>query len=145
MRAVIQRVLSASVEVDEKTVGAIDRGLLVYLGVGKTDSENNARLIADKLVNLRIFTDQQDKMNLSVQDVGGAILLVSQFTLYGDCRKGRRPGFDDAALPAVANTLYEYTARMIRQSNVRVEQGIFAASMKVSSINDGPVTFVLEL
>jgi D-tyrosyl-tRNA(Tyr) deacylase len=144
MRIVIQRVSRASVEVEGKIVGQIGKGLLVYLSVGKTDQKSNAEFIADKIANLRIFTDENDKMNLTVKDVGGEILLVSNFTLHGDCRKGRRPGFDNAAEPSYANELYEYAAGLIRHEGIKVEMGIFGASMKVASINDGPVTFVID-
>jgi D-tyrosyl-tRNA(Tyr) deacylase len=144
MKIVIQRVSQARVEVDGKTVGQIGKGLLVYLSVGKGDSKSNAEFIADKIANLRVFSDETDKMNLGVRDVGGAILLVSNFTLHGDCRKGRRPGFDNAAEPAFANELYEYTVGLVRQAGIKVETGIFGASMKVHSTNDGPVTFIIE-
>ena len=144
MRAVVQRVKEARIEVAGNTVGAIGKGLLVYLGVGKNNSEKDVEIIADKLVNLRIFADASDKMNLSVRDVGGAILLVSQFTLYGDCRKGRRPGFDSAGEPERAENRYEKTINAIRQKGVPVETGVFAAHMDVTSVNDGPVTFLLD-
>ena len=144
MRTVVQRVKGAKIEVDRQIVGSIGKGLLVYLGVGKDDTEKDVDFIADKLVNLRIFADENDKMNLSVLDVQGAILLVSQFTLYGDCRKGRRPGFDLAGEPETAERLYEKTIDAIRQKGVSVETGVFAAHMDVISVNDGPVTFLLD-
>ena len=144
MRAVIQRVLRAMVEVDNRAVGKIDKGLLVYLGVGKGDTDNDAQFMAEKLVNLRIFADEEGKMNLSVRDIGGSILLVSNFTLHGDCRKGRRPGFDAAAEPALANQLYEKVGELISQEGVTVEKGVFGGYMHVESINDGPVTFLLD-
>jgi D-tyrosyl-tRNA(Tyr) deacylase len=144
MRAVIQRVLQAKVEVDGRLVGKTDGGLLVYLGVGKGDTDNDAQFMAEKLVNLRIFADEAGKMNLSIQDVGGSILLVSNFTLHGDCRKGRRPGFDAAAEPALANRLYERVGELISQQGVTVEKGVFGEYMHVESINDGPVTFLLD-
>ncbi|MHC4062509.1 MAG: D-aminoacyl-tRNA deacylase [Planctomycetota bacterium] len=144
MRAVIQRVLQAKVEVDNRPVGKIDRGLLVYLGVGRGDTDTDAEFMAEKLVNLRIFADEARKMNLSVQDVGGGILLVSNFTLQGDCRKGRRPGFDAAAEPALANQLYEKVGELIAQQGVTVEKGVFGEYMHVESINDGPVIFLLD-
>ena len=144
MRMVCQRVLEAKVTVNEQPVGIIGRGLLVYLGVGKGDTDKDAQFMADKLVNLRIFADQAGKMNLSVQDVAGAILLISNFTLYGDCRKGRRPGFDAAAEPVPAEQLYEKTADLISEQGVHVEQGVFGGYMHVTSINDGPVTFLLD-
>ncbi len=144
MRAVIQRVLQAQVTVEDQQVGKIDKGLLVYLGVGKEDTIKDVQFMADKLVNLRIFADQAGKMNLSVQDVGGAILLVSNFTLHGDCRKGRRPGFDAAAEPALAQQLYEKVIELITEQGTTVEKGAFGEYMHVSSINDGPVTFLLD-
>ncbi len=144
MRAVIQRVKEAEVKVEGESVGKIDKGLLIYLGVGKGDTEKDAQFMAEKLSNLRIFQDSAGKMNLSVQDVGGAVLLVSNFTLHGDCRKGRRPGFDAAAQPQLADQLYEKTAQLIASEGITVEKGIFGAYMQVSSINDGPVTFLLD-
>jgi D-tyrosyl-tRNA(Tyr) deacylase len=146
MRAVIQRVAHAKVEVEGEVVGQIGPGLLVYLGVGKEDAESDAEFIADKLVNLRIFADDARKMNRSVVDVGGGILLVSNFTLHGDCRKGRRPGFDAAAAPARAEALYEKVAESMAQrpGGPRVEKGSFGAYMQVTSLNDGPVTFLLD-
>jgi D-tyrosyl-tRNA(Tyr) deacylase len=152
MRAVIQRVTSATVEVNGQVVGQIGRGLLVYLGVGKTDSDSDAAFMAEKLINLRIFADEADpstslragKMNRSVLDIAGQVLLVSNFTLQGDCRKGRRPGFDDAAEPAMAEQLYDKTAHLIIEKGLKVVKGVFGANMQVSSVNDGPVTFVLD-
>ncbi len=144
MRAVIQRVLQAKVEVNGQQVGKIDKGLLVYLSVGKGDSEKDAEFMADKLVNLRIFADKAGKMNLSILDVGGSILLVSNFTLHGDCRKGRRPGFDAAAEPQLAQQLYEKAVELIAEQGVTIEKGTFGEYMHVSSINDGPVTFLLD-
>jgi len=144
MRAVIQRVLQAEVKVDGQQVGKIDKGLLVYLSVGKEDTVKDAEFMADKLVNLRIFADEAGKMNRSVLDVGGAILLVSNFTLHGDCRKGRRPGFDAAAEPALAQQLYEKVIDLIAGRGIAVEKGAFGEYMQVSSINDGPVTFLLD-
>ena len=144
MRMVCQRVLEAKVTVNDQAVGSIGRGLLVYLGVGKGDTVNDAQFMTDKLVNLRIFSDEAGKMNLSVQDVAGAILLISNFTLYGDCRKGRRPGFDAAAESVSAEQLYEKTADLIAEQGVPVEKGVFGGYMHVTSINDGPVTFLLD-
>ena len=144
MRAVIQRVLQAQVTVEGQQVGKIDRGLLVYLSVGKEDTVKDAQFMADKLVNLRIFADEAGKMNRSVLDVGGRILLVSNFTLHGDCRKGRRPSFDAAAEPKLAEQLYEKVADLIAEQGVAVEKGRFGEHMQVSSINDGPVTFLLD-
>jgi len=144
MRMVCQRVLEAKVTVNDQTVGSIGRGLLVYLAVGKGDTINDAQFMADKIVSLRIFADQAGKMNLSVQNVAGAILLISNFTLYGDCRKGRRPGFDAAAEPGSAEQLYEKAADLISEQGVPVEKGVFGGYMHVTSINDGPVTFLLD-
>lgn len=144
MRAVIQRVLRASVDIEDKAVGMIENGLLVYLGVSKADSEKDACFMADKLAGLRIFADAEGKMNLSVADVGGGILLVSNFTLYGDCRKGKRPGFDLAAEPKPAKELYERVGSLMEEQGIEVERGVFGAHMHISSVNDGPVTFVLD-
>jgi len=144
MRAVIQRVLQGQVEVDGRTVGQIGEGLLVYVSVGKADGVRDAEFMAEKLVNLRIFADEADKMNRSLLDVGAAILLVSNFTLHGDCRKGRRPGFDAAADPEPAQQLYERLTTLISQQGPVVENGVFGEHMHVSSVNDGPVTFQLE-
>lgn len=144
MRMVCQRVLEAEVKVNGQSVGRIDEGLLVYLSVGKDDTENDAQFIADKLVNLRIFADEAGKMNRSVLDISGQILLISNFTLHGDCRKGRRPGFDAAAEPALAQQLYEKIGDLIAEQGVPIEKGIFGEYMHVSSINDGPVTFILD-
>ena len=144
MRAVIQRVREGKVEVEGEVVGQVGRGLLVYLGVGKEDGQPDAEFMADKLVNLRIFPDEAGKMNRSVMDIGGGVLLISNFTLYGDCRKGRRPGFDAAGLPEAAEALYEKVAELIARSDVPVARGSFGAYMQVSSINDGPVNFLLD-
>jgi D-tyrosyl-tRNA(Tyr) deacylase len=144
VRAVVQRVARASVEVDGKVVGQIERGLLVYLGVAKEDTEADARYMAEKVAGLRIFPDDADKMNLSIVDVQGAVLAVSQFTLLGDCRKGRRPGFDGAAESARANELYELFCTALADSDIKVERGIFRANMQVESTNDGPVTMLLD-
>ena len=144
MRMVIQRVLQAEVKVNKQQVGKIDTGLLVYLSVGKEDALQDAQFMAEKLVNLRIFADEAGKMNRSVLDIGGQILLVSNFTLHGDCRKGRRPGFDAAAEPAVAQQLYEKVIALVAEQGVPVEKGTFGEYMHVSSINDGPVTFLLD-
>jgi D-tyrosyl-tRNA(Tyr) deacylase len=144
MRMVCQRVLEAKVTVNDQPVGTIGKGLLVYLGVGKGDTVKDAQFMSDKIVNLRIFADQAGKMNLSVQDIGGSILLISNFTLHGDCRKGRRPGFDAAAKPALAEQLYEKVAELIIEQGVPVEKGAFGEYMHVTSTNDGPVTFLLD-
>jgi D-aminoacyl-tRNA deacylase len=144
VRVVLQRVTSASVEVDGDVVGEIGRGLLVLLGVGQGDTEEEARWLAGKTVELRIFPDEQDKMNRSLIDVGGAALIVSQFTLLGDCRKGRRPAFTAAADPALANRLYRQYADFVAQRGIDVSLGVFAADMKVSLVNDGPVTMIID-
>ena len=141
---VCQRVLQAQVETEGQRISQISNGLLVYLSVGTGDSEKDAQFMAEKLVNLRIFADEAGKMNRSVLDVGGAILLVSNFTLHGDCRKGRRPGFDAAAEPKLAEQLYEKVADLIAEQGVAVEKGHFGEHMQVSSVNDGPVTFLLD-
>ena len=144
MRMVCQRVLKAIVTVNDQPVGTIVKGLLVYLGVGKGDTVDDAKFMADKIVNLRIFADEAGKMNRSVQDIAGSILLISNFTLYGDCRKGRRPGFDAAAEPVPAEELYEKVSELIARQGVTVEKGAFGEHMHVSSTNDGPVTFMLD-
>ncbi len=144
MIAVIQRVSRASVEVDGRITGKIGRGLLILLGVHKGDGEAEADFLANKIAGLRIFNDERGKMNLSCGEVGGAMLVVSQFTLCGDCRKGRRPSFDRAADPREATRLYNYFCGRLRQLGYRVETGEFGAMMNVELVNDGPVTFVLE-
>ena len=144
MRALLQRVLRASVTVDGAVVGEIGPGLLALIGVAKPDNAASAEYLAEKVVNLRIFSDDAGKMNRSLLDTGGALLAVSQFTLYGDCRKGRRPGFDLAAPAEQARALYEYFVEKARLSGVPVETGVFQAHMAVSLTNDGPVTFMLE-
>ncbi len=144
MKAVVQRVRNAKVEVDKKTVGEIGKGMLVFVGVGKDDTREDAEYLAKKVVELRMFEDAQGKMNLSLAEIHGAILVVSQFTLYGDCAKGRRPSFDAAADPAKGEELYDHFVTQLRQANCPVETGVFRAMMEVSLINDGPVTFVLN-
>ncbi len=144
MRAVVQRVSSSSVEVAGEVVGSIDTGLLVLLGVGQQDEEQDSRYLADKIAGLRIFEDEDGKMNLSVEEVEGSVLAISQFTLYGDCRKGRRPGFSDAAPPERANELYEQVVACLRQRGLQVATGIFQAEMKVQLLNEGPVTMLLD-
>jgi D-tyrosyl-tRNA(Tyr) deacylase len=144
VRAVVQRVLRSGVEVNGQTVSQIDEGLLVYLSIGKRDSVSDAEFMAEKLVNLRIFADDDGRMNRSVLDVGGAILLVSNFTLHGDCRKGRRPSFDGAAEPHLAEELYEKVGELIAEQGVAVEKGAFGGHMRISSVNDGPATFILD-
>jgi D-tyrosyl-tRNA(Tyr) deacylase len=144
MKAVIQRVISASVVVEGDTVGAIRHGLLVLLGVDKGDGESQADWLAEKIIGLRIFNDDGGKMNLSLGDVAGALLVVSQFTLAGNCAKGKRPSFDSAAPPDEGKRLYDYFVAAVRRLGPPVETGIFQADMQVSLVNDGPVTFILE-
>ena len=144
MKSVIQRVSAASVTVDADIVGEIGCGILVLLGVEKGDTEQQADWLAEKIVNLRIFEDKAGKMNLSVQDMGGSLLVVSQFTLAGNCDKGRRPSFDSAAAPDEGRRLYEYFVEAVKRLGLPVSTGIFQADMKVALVNDGPVTFVLE-
>lgn len=144
MRAVIQRVKRTALRVNGSLISQIDGGLAVYLGVSPDDTEKNAAAMAKKIVNLRIFEDGQGKMNLSVQDVGGEILLISQFTLYGDCSHGNRPSFIGAARPEQAEPLYRYTAACLRGYNVSVKTGVFGADMKIEQYNDGPVTILYE-
>ncbi len=144
MRAVVQRTGRAEVTASESVAGTIDRGLLVLLGVTDTDTAKDALYLAEKITGLRIFEDAAGKMNLSVRDVGGEILAVSQFTLYGDCRKGKRPSFDKAAAPVMAEALYEEFIRACRERGVHVETGVFGAHMRVSLLNDGPVTILLD-
>lgn len=144
MRTVIQRVSQASVVVATQTVAAIERGLLVLLGVAQGDTSKDAAYLADKTAGLRIFADEEGKMNRSVEEINGGILVVSQFTLLGDCRKGRRPGFTDAAAPELADTLYEYYVSVLRSQGITVVTGVFRADMQVALINDGPVTIMLD-
>ena len=144
MRAVIQRVTRASVTVDGRVAGEIGTGLLVLLGVSKTDTSESAAYLAEKIANLRIFSDEAGKMNLSVLDAGGSALVVSQFTLYGDTRGGRRPSFIQAAPPEEANLLYQEFVRSMRALGVKVETGVFQAHMQVEMVNDGPVTILLD-
>lgn len=144
MRAVVQRVDRASVRVDNKVVGQVDKGLMVLFGVAPDDTDKDLNYIVDKVAGLRIFEDDQDKMNLSVQDVGGSILAVSQFTLYGDCRKGKRPSFDGAAKPELANSYYEKFVAALRDKGIKVETGVFRAHMLVELVNNGPVTMLLD-
>ncbi len=144
MRAVVQRVREARVEVDGTVVGAIGEGLLVLLGVARTDTAGDADYLVDKIIHLRIFPDHEHKMNRSLLDTGGSLLVVSQFTLYGDTRKGRRPGFDRAAGAESAKSLYEYFVERARGAGLRVETGVFQAMMAVLLVNDGPVTLICE-
>jgi D-tyrosyl-tRNA(Tyr) deacylase len=144
MRIVLQRVKSARVDVAGETVGAIGIGLVILLGVTQTDKEADAEYLADKVVQLRIFPDEARRMNRSLLEARGSLLVVSQFTLYGDCRKGRRPSFDHAAPPEQAHALYEYFIQSLKSSNIAVETGVFQAEMQIHLINDGPVTFILD-
>lgn len=144
MRAVVQRTAAASVTVDGEVIAAVGPGLTVLLGVGAGDSETDARYLAEKIVNMRIFTDNAGKMNLSIKDTFGELLVVSQFTLYGDCRKGRRPGFDAAAPPQEAEALYELFIRLCREQGITTQNGKFQAEMTVKLDNHGPVTILLD-
>jgi D-tyrosyl-tRNA(Tyr) deacylase len=144
MRAVLQRVRQARVVIGEEVVGQVGPGLLVLLGVAKDDTAVEARWLADKVVGLRLFNDAEEKMNLSLGDVGGSVLVVSQFTLYGDCRKGRRPSFIEAAAPETAVPLYEEFVRAVRAQGVPVATGRFGAMMQVELVNDGPVTLIVD-
>ena len=144
MKAVIQRVTESAVRIGDETVGQIGPGLVVLLGVGQHDGPADADWLADKICNLRIFEDQGGKMNRSLLDSGGEMLIVSQFTLYGDCRKGRRPSFTQAGDPDTARELYEYFIRKVEATGIHTESGRFRAMMAVSIVNDGPVTLILE-
>lgn len=145
MKAVVQRVKNTSLTVENKLISSIEYGLTVFLGVKRGDDEQQAERMAYKIANLRIFEDDNGKMNLSVKDVGGEVLLVSQFTLYGDCSHGNRPSFTMAEEPRRANELYEYCAEKLRGHGLTVRQGVFGADMKISQYNDGPVTIVIEI
>ena len=144
MRAVVQRVIKADVAVEEKVTGSIEKGLMVLLGVEDEDVEADAVYLAEKIAGLRIFEDEEGKMNLSVKDVGGDLLTVSQFTLFGDCRKGKRPSFIKAARPEKANALYRKFVSLCREQGLHVEEGIFQAEMLVRIYNDGPVTILMD-
>ena len=145
MKLVVQRVKNASVDVDKKTVGKIGNGFLVLLGIKTSDTIQDADYLVRKLINLRIFTDENDKMNLALKDVNGELLIISQFTLYGDCKKsGNRPSFSEAARPEIAIPLYEYFVNECKKQIPIVETGIFGTDMKVNLINDGPVTIIIE-
>ena len=144
MKFVIQRVKNASVEVEKRVVGKINEGFLVLIGVTHDDTKKTADILIKKLLNLRIFKDENDKMNLSLKDVGGELLLISQFTLYADCKKGNRPSFVKSAKYDIANELYEYIIDECKKTSIKVEKGIFGADVKVSLLNDGPVTIILD-
>lgn len=144
MRAVVTRVNSASVTIDGEVVGKIDKGLLILLGVGPEDTEQTSRYLAEKILSLRIFEDENEKMNCSLADVGGQVLVVSQFTLYGNCRKGRRPSFAEAAPPELGNRLYEQFLKDCADLGYAPQHGRFGADMQVASVNDGPVTILLD-
>jgi D-aminoacyl-tRNA deacylase len=144
VRVVLQRVKTARVDVAGETVGSIGVGIAILLGVTQSDNQEDAKYLADKVVQLRIFSDEAGRMNRSLLDAGGSLLVVSQFTLYGDCRKGRRPSFDHAAPPEQARALYEYFIQHLRSSNIAVQTGVFQAEMELHLINDGPVTFILD-
>ena len=144
MRAVVQRVCSASVTVDGRTVGSIERGLLVYVGVGRGDTDADVAYIVDKILHLRLFSDGDGKMNLSVSDMSGSVLVVSQFTLFGDCRRGRRPSYVTASDPETARQQYEAVVAQLRRDGLHVETGEFRTMMRVDSINDGPITVLLD-
>ncbi|CEQ11021.1 D-tyrosyl-tRNA(Tyr) deacylase [[Clostridium] sordellii] len=144
MRAVVQRVASSKVIVDESTIGEINKGLLILLGVTHEDTSKDVDYLLDKIVNLRIFEDENDKMNLSLKDINGELLVVSQFTLYGDCRKGRRPNFTNAAKPDLATSLYEEFIDKAKKEGIKVGTGKFGAHMMVDLVNDGPVTILID-
>ncbi len=145
MRAVVQRVKNASVTVDNAVTGEIEQGLLIFLGVADSDTEKDCEKLADKISKLRIFSDENDKINLSVNDISGDILVVSQFTLYADCKKGNRPSFVRSGKPEYANKMYEHFSKLCAEHiNGKVENGVFGADMKVSLLNDGPFTVILE-
>ena len=143
MKLVIQRVKKASVEVENKIVGKIEKGFLVLLGVGPEDNNDIADFLVQKLIKLRVFEDENKKMNLSLKDINGELLIVSQFTLYADCNKGNRPSFTNAAKPDKASKLYEYFIEQCKKENIKVEHGVFGADMQVELLNDGPVTIIL--
>jgi D-tyrosyl-tRNA(Tyr) deacylase len=144
MKIVLQRVSHGKVTVKDKVVGQISQGIVLLVGIGKDDNENKVSYIADKIINLRVFSDDNGKMNLSIKDINGEILAISQFTLYGDTRKGRRPSFTDSAEPEKAKYLYDFFVEQLKKSELKVETGIFGADMDVEIHNDGPVTFIIE-
>lgn len=144
MKLVVQRVKNAKVEVKGKIVGSIEKGFLVLIGITHTDTKEIADYLVKKLCNLRVFEDENEKMNLNIQDVGGSLLIVSQFTIYADCKGGNRPSFVNAAKPDFANDMYEYFCNKCKENGLKVETGIFGENMQVSLLNDGPVTIILE-
>ena len=144
MRLVVQKVSQSSVKIEGEIVGAIDKGYMVLVGITNGDDELLVEKMVDKLVNLRIFEDENDKLNLSLLDVGGSVLSISQFTLYANCKKGRRPSFIDAAKPDISSPLYDFFNKKLEEKGINVERGVFAAMMEVSLINDGPVTIILD-
>lgn len=144
MRLVVQKVSQSSVKIEGEIVGAIDKGYMVLVGITNGDDELLVEKMVDKLVNLRIFEDENDKLNLSLLDVGGSVLSISQFTLYANCKKGRRPSFIDAAKPDISSPLYDFFNKKLEEKGINVERGVFGAMMEVSLINDGPVTIVLD-
>ena len=144
MRWVVQKVSQSSVKIEGEIVGAIDKGYMVLVGITNGDDELLVEKMVDKLVNLRIFEDENDKLNLSLLDVGGSVLSISQFTLYANCKKGRRPSFIDAAKPDISSPLYDFFNKKLEEKGINVERGVFGAMMEVSLINDGPVTIILD-
>lgn len=144
MKLVIQRVRNAKVEIEGKINGEINKGYVVLVGAGHEDTKETVDYLVKKLINLRVFTDENDKMNLSIKDVGGELLIISQFTLYADCKKGNRPSFTDAAEPSKAEELYKYFIEECKNNGINVQTGIFGANMQVSLCNDGPVTIIME-
>lgn len=144
MKIVIQRVANATVKIEEKTVGEIQKGFLVLVGIKQGDTKEQADILVKKLCNLRVFEDENNKMNLSIKDINGKLLIVSQFTLYADCKKGNRPSFIEAERPEIAESLYEYFKQKCMEEGIEVQSGIFGADMKVSLLNDGPVTIIIE-
>ncbi len=144
MRAVIQRVVNAQVEIDKNIVGKINTGFVILLGIKNTDTSKDTIWLANKIISLRVFEDENGKMNKGIEEINGEILLISQFTLYGDCRKGKRPSFIEAARPEIAIPLYEEFKTIISNHNIKIETGVFGADMKVSLINDGPVTLIID-
>lgn len=144
MKILVQRVLEASVKIDGKQISKIEKGFLVLVGITHNDTEKQADYLVKKVTNLRVFEDENGKMNLGIKDIGGKLLIVSQFTLYGNCENGNRPSFTEAAKPEYANKLYEYFCKKCEESGIEVQKGIFGADMKVNLINDGPVTLMIE-